>query len=71
MTATLSPEKVYANLEALEEADCLQGSSCRQQAHEVLADSEVSQSWKEAICDRLNEGNQLLSLRAVDPDESY
>ncbi|MGK7924360.1 MAG: hypothetical protein AB4290_03735 [Spirulina sp.] len=71
MTATLSPEKVYADLEGLEDADCLQASSCRQQAYEILTDTEVSLSWKLAICHRLYRGNQLLTLRAVDPDESY
>lgn len=66
-----APEKVYENLQQLEQVDVAQSATYRQEAIAVLADTTVSLDWRNAIADRLGQTNHLLSLKNVDPEESY
>ena len=68
----ISPQTAYDNLRLLEQADVASSAFYRQLAQEVLADPDVSLSWRQAIADRLNQANQLLGLLVVgDKDDSY
>ncbi|WP_416675288.1 hypothetical protein [Egbenema bharatensis] len=40
-------------------------------AQEVLANPEVSLSWRQAISERLNQANRLLAMLTVGRDDSY
>ena len=66
-----APEKVYENLENLGEVDVAQGATYRKDAVDVLADADVSVEMRTAIADRLGQEDHLLSLKNVDPEESY
>ncbi|MEL6384661.1 MAG: hypothetical protein AAFQ89_19820 [Cyanobacteria bacterium J06626_18] len=66
-----APEKVYENLKQLEQVDVAKGASYRQDAIAVLADTDVSMDMRDAIADRLGEANHLMTLKNVDPEESY
>jgi ABC-type glutathione transport system ATPase component len=69
---TSSAQIVYNNLEFLNHVDPSRGAAYRQEAQEVLADPEVSLSWRQAIADRLNHANQVLGLLTVGKnDDSY
>lgn len=68
---TLSPKKVYDNLQHLEEGDQVKSATYRQMAQEVLADSHVSFQWREAIADRLNHANQELGQQMASDNDSY
>lgn len=70
MTA-ISPETVYENLNLLEQGDVLKSAIYRELAQDVLADPEVSLSWRQAIAERLSYANHLLTLLTVTTDESY
>ncbi len=67
----VSPRKVYDNLQLLEKVDTTRSALFRRQAQEVLADPNVSLSWRQAIADRLNRANHLLALHTVGGDDSY
>ena len=67
----VSPRKVYDNLQLLEKVDTTRSALFRRQAQEVLADPNVSLSWRQAIADRLNHANHLLALHTVGGDDSY
>lgn len=66
-----SPQVAYDNLKLLERVDVAMSASYRQQAQEVLADPEVSLTWRQAIADRLYQANHLLALLTVGTDDSY
>lgn len=66
-----SPQIAYDNLRLLEQVDIATGAFYRQLAQEVLADLNISLSWRQAIADRLNRANHLLEMRTVDNDDSY
>ncbi|KGF71656.1 hypothetical protein DO97_16965 [Neosynechococcus sphagnicola sy1] len=66
-----SPAKVYENLKFLERVDTLRSASYRQQAIDVLADLDVSLTWRQAISERLVDANQRLTLKNVDAEDSY
>ncbi|MEO1590612.1 MAG: hypothetical protein AAFU71_04885 [Cyanobacteria bacterium J06632_22] len=66
-----TPEKVYENLNRLGQVDVTQGAAYRRAAIAVLADTSVSLEMRTAIADRLGQVNHLLSLKNVDPEESY
>ncbi len=66
-----APEKVYENLEQLGQVDVAQGATYRKDAVDVLADTDVSLEMRTAIADRLGQADHLLSLKNVDPEESY
>ncbi len=77
---TISPETTYACLTRLDEINPAQtpaerqveNAHCRQQAIEVLADSDVSLQWREAIADRLNAADVMLGMAVVGRnDDSY
>lgn len=67
----LSPAQVYEDLQLLERVDVVRSASYRQAALEILADLTVSLDWRQAIADRLNQANHLLSWRTVDTEDSY
>jgi hypothetical protein len=68
----IPPEAVYDRLNLLEQVDAAQSAEYRELAQEVLADSEVSLNWRQAIADRLNHANHLLAiLTAGNDDNSY
>lgn len=68
----VSPQTAYDNLRLLEQVDAASSAFYRQLAQEVLADTEVSLSWRQAIADRLNRANNLLGMLTVgDKDDSY
>ncbi|HEY9888370.1 MAG TPA: hypothetical protein V6D02_08220 [Candidatus Obscuribacterales bacterium] len=66
-----APEKVYENLQKLEKADVTRSAVYRQAAVEVLADLDVDVEVRQAIADRLNDANHLMTLRNVDSEDSY
>jgi uncharacterized membrane protein len=51
--------------------DIAQSAFYRELAQEVLADSSISLSWRQAIADRLNQANNLLGMVTVVNDDSY
>lgn len=67
----LSPQSVYENLDLLEQVDVSQSADYREQAQEILADPEVSMTWRQAIADRLRQANLLLAKRTVMGGDSY
>lgn len=67
----LSPQSVYENLDLLEQVDVSQSADYREQAQEILADPEVSMTWRQAIADRLRQANLLLAKRTVTSGDSY
>lgn len=66
-----SPQTAYDNLKLLEQVDVVTSASYRQLAQEILADPSVSLKWRQAISDRLNYANYLLTLLTVGNDDSY
>lgn len=67
----LSPQNVYENLDLLEQVDVSQSADYREQAQEILADPDVSMTWRQAIADRLRQANLLLAKRTVTSGDSY
>lgn len=67
----VSPQTAYDNLRLLEQVDVAISALYRQLAQDVLANSEVSLSWRQAIADRLNQANHLLEMVTVDDNDSY
>jgi hypothetical protein len=67
----VSPQTAYENLRLLEQVDIVTSASYRQLAQDILADPSVSLSWRQAISDRLNQANYLLTLLTVGQDDSY
>jgi uncharacterized membrane protein len=68
---TTSPQTAYNNLARLDQVDIAQSAFYRELAQEVLADSSISLSWRQAIADRLNQANNLLGMVTVVNDDSY
>lgn len=67
----ISPQTAYDNLQLLDRVDVAKSAFYRQLAQEVLADPEVSLTWRQAIADRLNQvNNHLLATQSVS-DDSY
>lgn len=66
-----SPQVVYNHLKQLEQSDVVRSAVYRQLAQEILADSRVSLSWRQAIADRLIQANHLLALGTVETEDSY
>lgn len=67
----ISPQKVYDELQLLENADITNSALYRQHAQEILADPKVSLSWRQAIADRLSQANRLLAITTVETGDSY
>ena len=67
----VSPQTAYDNLRLLEQVDVAISALYRQLAQDVLANSEVSLSWRQAIADRLNQANHMLEMVTVDDNDSY
>ena len=66
------PEIVYEHLEQLDrQADVTTSAVYREEAQEVLADSEVSLNWRQKISERLNEANNLLTVETISDNDSY
>lgn len=69
--ATISPQLAYTNLKLLDDVNTTSSALYRELAQEVLADPKVSLGWRQAIADRLNHANNLLTMRTVNGDDSY
>lgn len=69
--ALISLQTIYDNLNLLEQGDVARSALYRQLAQDVLADPEVSLSWRQAIAERLNQANHLLAMLTVGRDDSY
>jgi hypothetical protein len=67
----VSPQKVYDNLSLLEQVDVTQSAIYRQQALDLLADTNISLRWRRAIADRLNLANHQLTLASHCTEDSY
>ncbi len=67
----LSPQAVYENLNQIDQGDIVKSAEMRQQAQEVLADSQVNLNLRQEIADRLSTANHLLTLRTVTGGDSY
>lgn len=68
----VSPQTVYDNLQNLDNGSVTDSAACRQLAQEVLANTDISLNWREAIAERLNHANQLLGIQTVGSrDDSY
>ena len=67
----ISPQTAYDHLKVLDHVDVVTSALYRQQAQELLADSEISLSWRQAIADRLHRANNLLAMTSVGNDDSY
>lgn len=66
-----SPDQVYENLKKLDKADTAHSAEYRQNAVEVLADLDVDIETRQAIADRLDVANHLMTLKNVDAEDSY
>jgi Fe2+ or Zn2+ uptake regulation protein len=67
----ISPRTVYHNLRLLEQVDVAKSALYRESAQAVLADPDVSLTWRQAIANRLNHANHLLELRTARDNDSY
>jgi hypothetical protein len=67
----ISPQVAYDNLSLLDNVDASQSALYRQVAQEVLADLDVSFSWRQAIADRLNQANHQLAHQPAADEDSY
>lgn len=66
-----TPSKVFKNLEKLDTADTSDSAEYRQDAVEVLADLDVDVETRQAIADRLDTADHLMTLKNVDAEDSY
>lgn len=69
--ASIPLQMIYDNLTLLEQVDAVKSAVYRQLAQEVLADPEVSLTWRQAISERLNQANGYLARLTVGKDDSY
>ncbi len=67
----ISLQTAYKNLRLLDQVDIATSASYRQLAQDILADPSISLEWRQAISDRLNRANYLLTLVTVSGDDSY
>lgn len=67
----VSLQTIYDNLNLLEQGDVVKSALYRQLAQDVLANPEVSLSWRQDIAERLNQANRLLVRLTVGKDDSY
>lgn len=67
----LSPQTVYDNLNLLEQVDPIESARYREMAQALLADPQVSLSWREAIAERLNQANRNLGIQTASDNDSY
>ncbi len=67
----ISPQTAYDNLQLLDRVDVAKSAIYRQLAQEVIADPEVSLTWRQAIADRLNQANNHLLAAQPVSDDSY
>jgi hypothetical protein len=68
---SISPRQVYSHLDQLDQVDVSTSARYREEAQEVLGDPSINLSLREAIADRLNTANHLLTLQTVKGDDSY
>ncbi|MEP0910070.1 hypothetical protein NDI45_03935 [Leptolyngbya sp. GB1-A1] len=67
----ISLQTAYKNLRLLDQVDIATSASYRQLAQDILADPSISLEWRQAISNRLNRANYLLTLVTVSGDDSY
>ena len=64
-------QKLYEDLAMIGQMDLADSARCRQQAQAVLANTNISLNWRDAIAERLHEANHILALKTVTGDDSY
>lgn len=67
----LSLQTIFDNLERLEKDSLMRSAEYREQAQEIIGDTEISLTWRQAIADRLNEANRVLGIVTAGPEDSY
>jgi hypothetical protein len=67
----ISLKNIYHNLRLLDRVDIVTSAMYRQQAQEVLADPDISQTWRQAIANRLYQANRQLEMMATGSEDSY
>mgnify|MGYP005609895157 CR=1 FL=1 len=67
----ISPKNIYHNLRSLDRVDLVTSAMYRQQAQEVLANRDISQTWRVAIANRLYQANRQLEMMAAGSEDSY
>lgn len=73
---TASPEEVQEIVEHLDEAALDQDESAhsaeyREAAVEVLADQDVDEAARQEVADRLEQADNHMTIKHVDPEDSY
>lgn len=68
---SISPQTAYANLQLVDQVDIASSAIYRQQAQDIIADPKVSLGWRQAIADRLNYANHLLSMNITWREDCY
>ncbi len=66
-----SPETILENLNQIDRVDPTTGAMYRHQAQDLLADPEVSLTWRQAIAERLNLANRQLGKPTAVANDSY
>jgi hypothetical protein len=61
----ISPQVAYENLKLLDRVNPLLSADYREIAQDILADTQVSLDWRDAIADRLNQANHDLTVRST------
>ena len=64
-------QKLYDDLANIGQMDMAASAKCREQAQQVLANTNVSLNWRDAIAERLHEANHTLTIKTVTGDDSY
>ena len=64
-------QKLYDDLANIDQMDMAASAKCREQAQQVLANTNVSLNWRDAIAERLHEANHTLTIKTVTGDDSY
>jgi len=64
-------QKLYEDLANIDTMDVTAGARCREQAQQVLANTNISLNWRDAIAERLHEANHTLAIKTVTGDDSY
>jgi hypothetical protein len=67
----VSPKNIYHNLRLLDRVDIVTSAMYRQQAQEILANPGISQTWRQAIANRLYQANRQLEMMAAGSEDSY
>ena len=64
-------QKLYEDLANIDKMNTTEGALCREMAQQVLANTNISLNWRDAIAERLHEANHTLAIKTVTGDDSY